>query len=185
MTVSLSLATAPMSPAANSPAALCSLPWSSRSWPRRSLPCVRELTSVESALTVPERTRKTVIRPANGSATVLKTKAAVPSDASSLLSTGDGTPSTSRSSKPVVPRFLRGDAAEDGEELATRDSGLERRGQLVAADLLPLEVALHDALVGLDDGLDQRLTSRLGRLVGELRRDVGRSALLAHRPALR
>ncbi len=49
------------------------------------------------------------MRPANGSATVLKTKAAVPAPSTSIAGgrfAGDGTPSTSRSSSAVVPRFF-------------------------------------------------------------------------------
>ena len=70
--------------------------------------CARS-TSVESDVSVPASTRKTLIRPANGSATVLKTNAAVPRPrrrSASPFFAGDGTPSTSRSSSAVVPRFF-------------------------------------------------------------------------------
>ena len=75
----------------------------------RSLACPRAFTTTESALSDPLRTRKTLIRPANGSAIVLKTNAAVPSPPTSIgepFFAGDGTPSTSRSSSAVVPRFF-------------------------------------------------------------------------------
>jgi len=54
-------------------------------------------------------TRKQLIRPANGSAVVLKTKTACFASPNSIVVpflAGDGTPSTSRSSSAVVPRFF-------------------------------------------------------------------------------
>src|ERR671923_160030 len=75
---SFSFATAPMSPATKVGAVVCSLPWRTSSCPTRSLPFVRGLTRFESAPISPESTRKTLMRPAKGSATVLKTKAAGP-----------------------------------------------------------------------------------------------------------
>ena len=75
----------------------------------RSFERARVFTSVESPLSVPLRTRKTLIRPANGSAIVLKTNAAVeaPSTPTAVsLSAGDGMPSASRSRSAVVPRFF-------------------------------------------------------------------------------
>ena len=109
--VSFSLATAPMSPSPNSCACSWSFPWRISSWPTRSLFRVRELTSVESDESVPESTRKRLMRPANGSATVLKTNAAGPPPSTSTaigFLAGDGMPSTSRSRRPVVPRFFVG-----------------------------------------------------------------------------
>ena len=55
------------------------------------------------------RTRKTLIRPENGSATVLKMNAALLAPSTSIgepFFAGDGTPSTRRSSTAVVPRFF-------------------------------------------------------------------------------
>ncbi len=75
--VSFSLATAPTSPALISGTLLCVLPWSSTTWPRRSLTSLVTLCSVESALIVPETTRNIVMRPAKGSATVFQTNAAL------------------------------------------------------------------------------------------------------------
>ncbi len=109
MSTSFSFATAPRSPGPNSSAWSCSFPWSLSSCPTRSLLCERAFTSVESDDTVPSITRKTLMRPANGSATVLKTKAALEAPSmwtSKSFFAGDGTPSTSRSSVAVVPRFL-------------------------------------------------------------------------------
>jgi hypothetical protein len=77
--------------------------------PTRSFAWVRESMSVRSLETWPLRTRKTLILPANGSAIVLKTNAAVCGPSSSICGpffAGLGTPSTSRSSSAVVPRFL-------------------------------------------------------------------------------
>ena len=75
VSVSLSFATAPRSPALISGTFVCVLPWSSATWPSRS--CVSRvlLWMVESALMVPATTRNIVMRPANGSAMVFHTKA--------------------------------------------------------------------------------------------------------------
>ena len=67
---------------------------------------------------------------------------------------------------------LRRDAARDREELARDDGVLERGGELVAGDLLVREVALHDRLVRLDDGLDELHAVLLG-LGGDVVRDRG------------
>ena len=72
-------------------------------------PLPRRLTSVVSAVIVPLRTRKRLMRPANGSATVLKTKIAAEAPSTSIgepFFAGDGTPSTRRSRSACVPRFL-------------------------------------------------------------------------------
>ena len=107
---SFSLATAPMSPAPNSLAAVCSLPCSSSSEPIRSLPLDRALTSVESPPTEPSSDAEEVDPPANGSAIVLNTNAAVPAPSTGTggapFFAGEGTPSTIRSSSACVPRFF-------------------------------------------------------------------------------
>ena len=75
----------------------------------RSFACVRASTSVWSGVTEPWRTRKRLIRPANGSAIVLKTNAAVCAPSMCVIEpvlAGDGTPSTIRSSSARVPRFF-------------------------------------------------------------------------------
>ena len=162
-----------------SAAGSCSFPWRRSSWPTRSLPCVRALTRFESEVSAPESTRKTLMRPANGSATVLKTNAAGPPPSTSISSgffAGEGTPSTIRSSSPVVPRFFVGTPHVTGKSSSRDDRVLERRGELVAGDLVVLEVALHQRLVGLDDGVDQ-LLAVLGGLRGDVVRDVDRLRL--------
>ena len=52
---------------------------------------------------------------------------------------------------------LRRDAARDREDLAARDRVLERVRDLLDAELLALEVLLHQRLVGLDDLVEQLL----------------------------
>jgi hypothetical protein len=78
---------------------------------------------------------------------------------------------------------LRRDAAGDGEHLAAGDGVLERVRDLVHAELLAVEVALHQLLVGLDDGVEQPLAI-LGDDVLELGRNraraVGARRLGAH-----
>jgi hypothetical protein len=107
--VSLSFATAPMSPSPRSATCACSFPCTCSSWPKRSFEWTRAFTIVESPFIVPLSTRKTLMRPAKGSAMVLKTNAAVPPPSTLIgapFFAGDGTPSTSRSSRAVVPRFF-------------------------------------------------------------------------------
>src|SRR5919109_1989194 len=71
---------------------------------------------------------------------------------------------------------LRRDAARDREDLAARDGGLERGGDLLRRELFALEVALHQRLVRLDDRVEE-LRVQVLDLVGELRRDLDRPAL--------
>ena len=119
--------------------AWCSLPWSWSSVPMRSLACPRALTSVVSAVTVPLRTRKRLIRPANGSAIVLKTKAAVaaPSivDRRALLRRRRHALDDEVEQR-VRAEVLRRDAARDREHLAARDRRLQRGRDLVRVELL-------------------------------------------------
>ena len=77
----------------------------------------------------------------------------------------------------VRAEVLRRDAACDGEDVAARDRRLERRGDLVRVELLPVEVALHERLVGLDDGVEE-LLAVLGGEAGQLVRDRAGLALL-------
>ena len=121
---------------------------------------------------MPESTRKTLMRPANGSATVLKMNAAGPppsTPASSGFFAGRRDALDEQVEEAGRAEVLRGDAAGDREELAGDDRVLERGGQLVARDLALLEVALHQRLVGLDDGVDE-LLAVLGGLRGDARR---------------
>src|SRR6059058_1118244 len=53
------------------------------------------------------------------------------------------------------PQVLRRHSARDGKELAARDRVLERVSDLLDGEVLAVEVALHQALVGLDDGVEQ------------------------------
>ena len=76
---------------------------------------------------------------------------------------------------------LRRRAAEDREEVVVRDRVLQGRGELLARDLALLEIALHERLVGLDDGVDELLAVGRG-LRRDLLRDVDGVALA---PALR
>ena len=69
---SFSLATAPMSPGPISWSGTCSLPWSVKSCPSRSLEPLRTQVAWLSLGRVPEKTRSRLMRPLNWSATVLK-----------------------------------------------------------------------------------------------------------------
>ena len=133
-----------------------------------------------SAVTRPFRTRKRLMRPANGSATVLKTKtrgrSAVDVDRRALLR-GRGNTLDEQVEQRVRAEVLRRNAAGDREHLALRHRGLERRRDLVRVELLAFEVALHEPLVRLDDGVEE-LLAVLGRDVRHLVRDRARLALL-------
>ncbi len=76
---------------------------------------------------------------------------------------------------------LRRRAAEDREEVVVGNRVLQRGGELLARDLALLEVALHERLVGLDDGVDELLAVGRG-LRRDLLRDIDGVALA---PALR
>ena len=104
--VSLSLATAPIEPVQSASVGVCSLPWIRSSCPIRSLARLWLLTSVESDRSSPEKTRSRFSLPLNGSAIVLKTYATVPASPTSgrfFARSGDGSPSTIRSSSPCEP----------------------------------------------------------------------------------
>ena len=107
-----------MSPGPISVSATCSLPWSVNSWPTRSLPPVPDITW-QSAGSTPEKTRSRLMRPLNWSASVLKhsattgpsstrtTSVASPDSGSRAghvaTATGEGSASTSRSSRRSTP----------------------------------------------------------------------------------
>ena len=138
----------------------------------RSFECSRWSTSVVSLVTSPFSTRKRLIFPANGSAIVLKTNAAVDAPSTSNGAprfAGDGTPSTRRSSSACVPRFFVATEHADREDLAARDAELQRGGDVVRIELLALEVALHQRLVDLHHLVEQLLAV----LLRELRHRVG------------
>ena len=72
---------------------------------------------------------------------------------------------------------LRRDAAGDREHVTARDGSLERGGDLVRIELLPVEVALHERLVRLDHRVEE-LLAVLGCELGHLVRDRAWLALL-------
>ena len=74
VSVTVSLATAPISPALSSPIGSCSLPWSSSSWPIRSSSPRVAFQTWACEWSVPDSTRRYVSRPTNGSAVVLNTR---------------------------------------------------------------------------------------------------------------
>ena len=121
-----------MSPSPSSGTCACSLPCTSSSWPRRSFACARALTTFASLFSVPLSTRNTLIRPAKGSAIVLKTNAAVPSP-STLI----GAPFLRRRRNALDEQveqrgraeILRRDAAGDREDLAAGDRVLQARAR--------------------------------------------------------
>ena len=81
----------------------------------------------------------------------------------------------------VRPQVLRRDAAGDGIDLVARHRVLQGGGDVRRRNLLTAEVALHQRLVGLDDGVEQLRPVLLdGR--GHLLRDRDRITLT---PALR
>ena len=135
--------------------------------------------SVVSVEIVPLRTRKTLIRPANGSAIVLKTKAAVSRaldlDRRALLG-GAGDALDEQVEERGRAEILGRHRGGDGEHLAARDCVLERFGDFLVRELLPVQVALHQPLVRLDDGVEELLPV-LGCEIGDLRRDLRPAAL--------
>ncbi len=76
----------------------------------------------------------------------------------------------------VRAEVLRRDAARDRIDLVARDGVLQRGRDVRGRDLLAAEVALHQRLVGLDDGVEQLRPVLLDEL-GQLVRDRDRVAL--------
>ena len=72
---------------------------------------------------------------------------------------------------------LRRDSTGDREELAARDCRLQRGGDLFRRELLPVQVALHQRLVRLDDGVEE-LGAGLLDLVRHLRGNLAWAPLL-------
>ncbi len=116
---SLSFATAPMSPSPNASAWACSLPCIVSSEPIRSFAVLAGFVSVESEVTVPSRTRKTLISPGERVGDRLEDErrgvGAVDLDQRRPSARGSGTPSTIRSRSAVVPRFFVATAAATGK----------------------------------------------------------------------
>ncbi len=72
---------------------------------------------------------------------------------------------------------LRRHAARDRKHFAAGDRGLQRTRDVSRVELLPVEVALHQRLVRLDDRVEELLPVLVG-LVGQLRRDRDGLSLL-------
>ena len=101
-----------------------------------------------------------MIRPENGSAIVLNTKAAVAAPSTSIgapFFAGEGTPSTSRSRRARVPRFFVATPQATGKTSPRVTASLSAPATSSTDELLALEVALHQALVGLHDLVEQLL----------------------------
>ena len=95
----------------------------------RSLPFERSVDQCRVGRDGPFSTRKRLIRPANGSATVLKTKAAVAAPSTSTgdpFFAGDGHALDDQVEQRVRAEVLRRHAARDRKDVAARDRGLQR-----------------------------------------------------------
>ena len=113
------------------------------------------------AVTGPARTRKQLMRPVNGSAIVLKMKTACFASPNSIV-----VPLRRRRRDALDEQVeqrgraevLRRDAAADGIELVAGHRVPSARAATASAvELLALEVARHQLLVGLDDRVEQLL----------------------------
>ena len=119
------------------------------------------------------------MRPVNGSAIVLKMKTASFASPNSIV-----VPFLRRRrdaldeqvEQRVEPRFFVATPHATGIELVARDGRLERGGDGLGVELLALEVARHQRLVGLDD--------RVEELLAVLLHDVGHVVGNRLRPAL-
>ena len=114
----------------------------------------------------------------------MKTNAAVWAPSMCVIEpifSGDGNALDDQVEQRPRAEVLRRDTARDREDLAARDRLLQRVRDLVDAELLPVEVALHQGLVGLDDLVEQLLAVLLDEL-GHVVRDRARLGLL---PAVR
>ena len=128
---SFSFATAPMSPSPNASACVVILALhAASSWPKRSFACVRVLTSVESAVIVPLRTRKTLMRPGErvgdrlederGRVRAVERRRGAPFFAGRRHALDEQVEERRRA------EVLRRDRGGDREDLAARDGVLER-----------------------------------------------------------
>ena len=176
---SFSFATAPMSPATKRRRGRVLLALEDEQLADSLLALRARVDEVRVGLDLAREDAEDVDPPANGSATVLKTNAAGPFAGDLELERflrrrRDAL--DEQVEEPGRAEVLRGRAARDGEELVGDDGVLERGRELVARDLALLEVALHQRLVRLDDGVDE-LLAVLGRLRGDLLRDLDGIAL--------
>ena len=131
---------------------------------------------------MPERTRRYVSRPTNGSAAVLNDAGDERPDGSGLIVAsapvfaffaatarllgGGRHVADERVEQRVHPDALRGAADEDRGEDRVADAAVEAGVELLVADLLALEVLRQDVVVGLGGGLEE-LVAALRDLVGE------------------
>jgi len=128
---------------------------------------------------VPARTRKTLIRPANGSGQRLEDERGV-----GRVAGVDLRPLLLRRRHALHEQIeqrrraeaLRRDPACDRVQLVARDRVLERVRDLLVGEGLAVEVALHQPLVGLDDGVEQLLAVLRDR-IGHVRGDLDRISL--------
>ena len=129
-------------------------------------------------MTVPCSTLNRFTRPTYGSTIVLNTNA---TGGPSLAVAARG-PSSTRKRREAVDADELGRAAAQHREHARLGDALGQRVlELLDLDLLVLEVALHEVVVGDDDALDQRVVDGVllrRHLVGD--RALG--ALAARRP---
>ena len=164
-----------MSPSPNASAPTCSLPCIDISDPMRSFACLRVSVSVVSVVIVPLITRKTLIRPGERVGDRLEDERgrvrALELDLAALLRRARHALDEQVEERGRA-EVLGRDRGRDREDLAARDGVLERLRDLLVGELLAVEVALHQPLVGLDDGVEQLLPV-LGRLVGQLGGDLG------------
>ena len=97
-------------------------------------------------------------------------------DAGRALAHGRGDALDEQVEQRMRAEVLRRDAAGDRVQLVGRDRALERSRDRRGVELLAGEVALHQRLVGQDDGIE-KLLAVLGDEVGHLGRDGDRVAL--------
>ena len=185
VSVTASFATAPISPAFSSPIGSCSLPWRRSSWPIRSSSPRVAFQTWACEWSVPDRTRRYVSRPTNGSAVVLNTRTRSGPSSSAGTSTV-GAALVGRRGRRLVGRG--GEVADDRVEQRAQADPLGRaadedrrqdrfldalaqaRLELGVGDLLALEVLGQDVVVGLGRGLEQ-LVAPPRDLVGHVVRD--------------
>ena len=163
----------------------CSLPWRSSSWPIRSSALRVVFQTCACEWSVPDRTRRYVSRPTNGSAVVLNTRtssgplssAAMPTVIAALVAHldrrlvgGGGEIADDRIEQRLEADALGRGPDEDRREDQFLDSLAEAGLELGVRDLLALEVLGQDVVVRLGGGLQQLVAA--GRdLAGKLVRD--------------
>ena len=188
--VSLSLATAPMSPGPNSSTCSDSLPWGASSWPTRSLTCARQLKTWRVVLEHALEDAEQVQAPGVGvghrlehqrhGVAVLAGLERQPVQLHRALHGRRGQVFDEGLEQARGAEVARGRAAGHREQLAGGDALLQRGHRLLVRDLLALEVALHQVLGQLGHLVHQLLAVLLGlraELFGDV--DLLRAAALA------